>query len=189
MHWIALIVLVGGLLCRYVNSGWIHIILLSGILGFLWLPLWLWLVADSPRDHRSISIVEREYIQNIIGKNISHKNHRPISISALPWKDILRSKPVIGLFFTELCSLFGLFFFLNNLGKLLTEIHHISSQYTGYILACGFICMLIGSISTGNEEKKNIIEEIFLFTRLFRSNCRYTCSKKFHHINQCSKII
>ena len=145
-----MIVLVGGLLCRYVSSGWIHIILLSALLGFIWLPLWLWLVADSPGDHRSIRADEREYIQNIIGKNTSNKKHRPISIGALPWKDILRSKPVIGLFFTELCSLFGFFFFLSNLGKLLTEIHHIPSQYTGYILACGFVSMLIGNISTGN---------------------------------------
>ncbi len=64
---------------------------------------------------------------------------------------MVRSKPVIGLFCTELCSLFGLFFFLSNLGKLLTEIHRIPSQYTGYILAFGYICMLIGSVSSGNE--------------------------------------
>ncbi len=156
MHPIALIVLVGGLLCRYVSAGWIHIFLLSGILGFLWLPLWLWLVADSPGDHRSINQDEREYIQNIIGKSIQHKKHRPVSIGSLPWKNMIRSKPVIGLFFTELCSLFGVFFFLSNLGKLLTEIQHISSQYTGYILACGFIFMLIGAIGSGNEKQLNI---------------------------------
>jgi predicted MFS family arabinose efflux permease len=147
---IAFIVLVGGLLCRYVNAGWMYIFLLSGILGFLWLPLWLWQVSDSPADHRSISHTEREYIENIIGKNVANKNRRPVSLGALPWKKIIRSKPVLGLFLTELCNLFGLFFFLSNLGKILTEIHGISSQYTGYILACGFLSMLVGTISVGN---------------------------------------
>jgi len=146
-----LIVLVGGLLCRHVNSGWIHIFLLSGILGFIWLPLWMWQVSDSPEHHRSISNTEREYIQNIIGKNVQNTKRRPISLGSLPWKNIIRSKPVIGLFFTELCSLFGLFFFLSNLGKILTEIHRIPSQYTGYILACGFMFMLLGSLSSGKK--------------------------------------
>ncbi len=127
-----------------------HIFLLSGILGFLWLPLWMWLVSDSPEDHPTISKIEREYIQNIIGKNVSNKNRRPVSLTALPWKTIVRSKPVIGLFVTELCNLFGLFFFLCNLGKILTEIHHVPSQYTGYVLACGFMFMFFGSIAAGN---------------------------------------
>jgi ACS family sodium-dependent inorganic phosphate cotransporter-like MFS transporter 5 len=153
--------LVGGVLCRYVSSGWIHNFLLSGILGFIWLPLWMWKVTDSPEEHRSISNTERDYIQNIIEKNLQNKNRRPISLGSLPWKNIVRSKPVIGLFITELCCVFGLFFFLSNLGKILTEIYHIPSQYAGYILACGFMLMLIGSISSGNKKRSNRINTFF----------------------------
>jgi ACS family sodium-dependent inorganic phosphate cotransporter-like MFS transporter 5 len=142
---------VGGVLCRYVHSGWIYIFFISGILGFIWLPFWMWQVSDSPENHRSISNTEREYITNIIGKHAPNKHRRPVSLGSLPWKNILRSKPVIGLFFTQLCNLFGLFFFLTNLGKILTEIHRIPSQYTGYILACGFMLTLLGSISAGNK--------------------------------------
>lgn len=131
------------------NSGWIHIFLLSGILGLIWLPLWIWQAADTPAAHRSISSAERDYIENIIGKNTQNKNRRPISLIALPWKDILRSKPVIALFITELCCLFGLFFFLSNFAKFLTEIQRIPSQYTGYIIACGSICMLISTVLSG----------------------------------------
>ncbi|CAF3970941.1 unnamed protein product [Adineta steineri] len=155
------IVLVGGVLCRYMNSGWIHIFLLSGILGFVWLPLWMWQVSDTPEHHRSISNTERDYIQNIIGKNTQNKNRRPISIGSLPWKNIVRSKAVIALVISELCNLFGLFFFLSNFGKILTEIHRIPTQYTGYILACGFMFMMAGSLSAGitadNLVRKNLI--------------------------------
>ena len=147
---IALIVLIGGLLCRYVSAGWVHIFLLSSLLGFLWLPIWIWQAADSPAEHRSITTAEREYIENIIGKNIQSKSNRPVSLFSLPWKKIIRSKPVIGLVTTEFCSLFGFFFMLSNLGKLLTEIQHFPSQHAGYILAAGFIFMLIGMLSSGN---------------------------------------
>jgi len=153
--YIAFIVVVGGLFCRYVNAGWIHTILLSGVLGFLWLPLWFFLVSDTPGGHKTISSEEREYIQNIIGTKTQTQKPRSISLMALPWNEIIRSKSVIGVFFSELCNLFGLFFFLGNLGKILTEIQKISSEYTGYILACGFMFMLIGNITAGMRNDRD----------------------------------
>ncbi|CAF1272103.1 unnamed protein product [Adineta ricciae] len=142
----SLVVLAGGLFCHYIDSGWIYIFLLSGILGFIWLPLWLWQVSDAPENHRSISNAERQYIVGIIGEN---SQRRSVSLSALPWKTIVRSKPIIALFLTETCQLVALFFFLSNLGKILREIQQIPSQYTGYILASGFVFMLVGNISAG----------------------------------------
>jgi hypothetical protein len=112
----------------------------------------MWQATDSPEEHRSINTIERDYIQNIIGKNVQNKTRRPISLGSLPWKNIVRSKAVIGLFFSELCNVFGLFFVLSNIGKILTEIQRIPSQYAGYILACGFMLMLSGSISAGNKK-------------------------------------
>jgi len=96
---------------------------------------------------------EREYIQNIIGKNIQSKNHRPIPFRLLPWKKMIQSKPIIALFFTQLCNLFGFFFFLSNLGKILTEICLIPNQYTGYILAVGFMFMLLGTLLSGKKQE------------------------------------
>jgi ACS family sodium-dependent inorganic phosphate cotransporter-like MFS transporter 5 len=141
---------VGGVLCRYVHSGWIYIFFISGILGFIWLPFWMWQVSDSPENHRSISNTEREYIGNILGKHVQNQHRRPISLGSLPWKNILRSKPVIGLFFTQLCSMFGFIFFLSNFGKILTEIHRIPTQYTGDIFACGALFMFLSGLISGN---------------------------------------
>ena len=31
--------LIGGVFCRYIVSGWIYIFLLSSLLGFIWIPL------------------------------------------------------------------------------------------------------------------------------------------------------
>jgi sugar phosphate permease len=169
----AFIVLTGGLLCRYVSSGWIYIMLLSGALGFVWLPLWLWQASNTPADHPNISNEERQYIVDIIGKNAQSARRRPVSLGSLPWKEIVRSKPVIALLLTEFCNLFGLFFFLNNLGKILTEIQHIPSQYTGYILACAFLAMLFGSLFAGRRNTSRSAElfctdfKALLLTALF----------------------
>ncbi|CAF0852556.1 unnamed protein product [Rotaria sordida] len=128
--------LIGGLFCRYVNSGWVYIFLLT--------------IADSPLSHRTISQREQNYICERIGISIgiNNKEKRSTLFSSLPWKKILRSKSIIALVITQFCNIFGLFFFYTNVGKLLTEIHRIPVQQAGYILAGGFIFMPIVSLST-----------------------------------------
>ena len=145
--------LVGGIFCRYLTSGWIYIFLLTGLFGFIWLPLWMWLVADSPLSHPRISDNERKYICDLIGITEGNTKKKSVALSSLPWKRIVRSKPIIGLFVTECCNLFGLFFFYTNIGKVLTEIHRVPTQYTGYVLAAGFILMPISSLSAGQSDQ------------------------------------
>jgi hypothetical protein len=142
----AVTMLIGGVFCRYVSSGWVYIFVLTGIFGFIWLPLWLWLVADSPQTHRTISETERNYICQTIGTDANEKKTKPPS---LPWKKAIQSKPIIALVITQFCNLFGLFFFFTNVGKMLTEVHGVPTEYAGYLLAGGFILMPIVSLSTG----------------------------------------
>jgi hypothetical protein len=141
--------LFGGLLCRYVTSGWVYIFILTGILGFIWLPLWLWKMADSPQSHRTISEQERNYLCEHLNLSTDIKTRKSVSFTSLPWKKIIHSKPVIALFITQSCNFFSLVFFFTNIGKLLTEIHGVPTQYAGYILAGGFILMPIVSLSSG----------------------------------------
>lgn len=140
--------LLGGILCRYLNAGWMYIFTLSGLLGFVWLMLWILLTADSPTTHPSISNHERDYICNLTG-NTGKK--RSMSLASMPWNNILRSKPLIALFISHIANLFGLFFFLTNLGKILTELMRVPTQFTGYILAFGFFLTLLSSLSSGSS--------------------------------------
>jgi predicted MFS family arabinose efflux permease len=148
----SLTMLVGGILCRYLYSGWMYLFFLSGMLGFIWLALWISLTANSPNNHRTISHHERDYICNLTG---STGKKRSMSLASIPWKNICTSKPLIALFITHIANLFGLFFFLTNLGKILTELHRVPTQYTGYILAFGFFLTLITSLSSGKKKKRN----------------------------------
>jgi ACS family sodium-dependent inorganic phosphate cotransporter-like MFS transporter 5 len=147
--------LIGGLLCRYVSSGWVYIFILTAIFGFIWLPLWLWLVSDSPQTHRTISEKERNYICGHIDLGTINIKKKSASFASVPWKKVIRSKPIIALLITQFCNLFGLFFFYTNVGKLVTEIHGVPAQYAGYVLAAGFILMPIVSLSTGKTNIKS----------------------------------
>jgi hypothetical protein len=48
---------------------------------------------------------------------------------------------------------FAILFFYSNVGKLLTEIHHVPPQYAGYVLAGGFLLMPISGLSSGKKER------------------------------------
>lgn len=142
----SLTMLTGGILCRYLSSGWMYLFCISGILGFIWLSLWIPLTSDSPNTHRRISNHERDYICNLTG---SSGKKRSMSLGSIPWKNIFTSKPLIALFITHVANLFGLFFFLTNLGKILKELYLVPTQLTGYILALGFFLTLLTSLSSG----------------------------------------
>lgn len=142
----SLTMLLGGLLCRYMNAGWMYIFIISSALGFTWFVLWVLLTADSPVKHKSISDQEKNYI---LTKTGSTGKKRSVSLGSIPWGKMARSKPLIALMITHNTNLFGLFFFLTNLGKILNELMRMPPQYTGYILALGFFLTLLSSLSSG----------------------------------------
>lgn len=147
-YYSAITMLLGGMLCRYITSGWLYIFLFTGFIGFIWLPLWLWLAADSPIVHSHISEEEKNYICDHIGLNMKEKQ-KTSAPPSVPWGKAFRSKPLIALLICQFLNVISLFFFYTNVGKILTELHHISPQYTGYILAGGFLLMPISSLSAG----------------------------------------
>lgn len=140
---------IGGIFCRYIVSGWIYVFILSSLLGFIWIPLWIIFVKDTPEYHKKINENERIFLYHFNGNNMQKKQERLISLASLSWTNIFLSKPIIALFITQLCNLFGFFFFSTTFGKLLQDIHHISILYIGYILAFGFILMQLTGLISG----------------------------------------
>lgn len=152
----AFTMLLGGLLCRYLNAGWMYLFFGTGVLGFIWLILWIALTANSPQEHKSIGPRERDYI---VSKTGATGKKRAMSFSSIPWKKILTSKPVLAVILSHTANLFGLFFFLTNLGKISTELLGFAPQKTGYILTCGFFLTYLGSLFAGekNQIKYDIV--------------------------------
>ena len=146
--------LIGGVLCQKYNAGWMYLFFYSSALGFVWLFLWLLLTSDSPNNHPRISEEEKNYICKYTG---SSGTKRHMTLSSVPWKKIITSKPLNALIFTHMANLFGLFFFLTNLGKILNQLLLLPAQITGYILAFGFFLTLLSSLSSGKVKKNKWI--------------------------------
>ncbi|CAF0740881.1 unnamed protein product [Didymodactylos carnosus] len=164
--------LIGGLLCRYIISGWIFIFFISTVLGFVWFILWMWKAADSPDVHPTISDEEREYICNITLGGTSKIKKPTMSLSSIPWEKIVKSKPLLALFVTHICNLFGLFFFLTNIGKIMVQVHKIPVQYAGFIAAGGFFLTWLSSLLSGAAVDKLVQTKTMSLTsarKLFNS--------------------
>ncbi len=152
--------LIGGIFCRYLSSGWMYLFFVTSLLGFVWLVLWILLTADAPNHHKGISSHERDYICSLTG---STGKKRTMSLASIPWKNIVTSKPLNALMVTHIANLFGLFFFLTNFGKILNQLLRLPPQLTGYILSLGFFLTLLSSLSSGKKVLKdeNIKKNIF----------------------------
>ena len=176
--------LIGGLLCRYLYSGWMYLFFGSSILGFVWLALWVTLTANSPTTHARISEQERNYICTLTGTT---GKKRTMSLASIPWKNIVTSKPLVALMITHIANLFGLFFFLTNLGKILNDLLRMPPQLTGYILAFGFFLTLLSSLSSGRIRHPSVrtcIDRLFALTRYYHGP---SCSSKQMHLNYGEK--
>jgi predicted MFS family arabinose efflux permease len=162
----SLTMLIGGICCRYLSSGWMYLFFLTSILGFVWLTLWILFTAASPDLHPTISAHERNYITSLTG-NTGKK--RAMSLASIPWKKIVTSKPLNALIVTHIANLFGLFFFLTNLGKISNQLFKLQPQRTGYILSFGFFLTLLSSLLSGkiniHTSMKNFVFVFFFFIR------------------------
>lgn len=94
------------IMCGYLIAafGWESVFYVSGGLGLLWSIFWILLVYDTPAKHPTISIRERTYIDNCIGKTIQTRS-KPLPI---PWKSLLLSKALMINLVTQAGGIWGL---------------------------------------------------------------------------------
>ena len=92
--------------------GWQTMIMLEGALPFLWLPIWLWFIADHPRQARWISADEREYLETTLAREAVELS--PVDKVPL-WKSFLRPAvlTMIAAYFLMNCAVYGLMTFLS----------------------------------------------------------------------------
>ncbi|CAF4815956.1 unnamed protein product, partial [Rotaria sp. Silwood2] len=135
---------------------------------------------------------KRDYICNLTG---STGKKRIMSLASLPWKNMIKSKPVIALIITHIANLFGLFFFLTNLGKISNELLRISPQNTGYVLCLGSFLTLLSSLSSGIVTDHLVRADMITLTnarRLFNSLTSFIpvlCMISFYFCDQSRQLL
>jgi ACS family D-galactonate transporter-like MFS transporter len=135
--------------------GWQWTFIIFGALGLLWVPIWIFLVRDTPQSHPWINQRELRFIQGMSGATPTQ--NRETHVSREEMKKALRvmlTRNGLGVFLTFLCFGYVLFTFLNWLPDYMYETFKLSivksASWTSVTFAAGFIGWLVsGPINDG----------------------------------------
>ena len=86
--------------------GWQQMLILEGMLPFIWLPIWWFGITDHPRDAKWISAEERRYLDETLSKEVSALEG-PVHI---PWWVRLSHPSVfvmLAIYFLHNCAAYG----------------------------------------------------------------------------------
>jgi MFS family permease len=86
--------------------GWRQMLILEGMLPFLWLPVWWFGIRDHPREATWISAEERSFLESTLQRESAElETSRPISL----WSRLCERKVLvlIGMYFLQNCAAYG----------------------------------------------------------------------------------
>ena len=93
--------------------GWQQMIIIEGILPFIWLPIWWYCIRDHPREAKWISPEEREHLETTLQREQAELEP-PQKIS---WRERFRHPSIlvmIALYFLHNCAAYGCMTFFTN---------------------------------------------------------------------------
>ncbi|XP_055604465.1 sialin-like [Uranotaenia lowii] len=123
-----------GVLAKVLN--WQSIFYVFGSVGCIWYLAFLYLIRQSPEDDRFITVGEKEFILQSLGR----VEGVPENI-VQPWKGIFTSKAVFALCTANFCSNWGFYTMLTQLPTFLRETLHFGVQTSGIISALPYFAL------------------------------------------------
>jgi MFS family permease len=116
--------------------GWKTMLIAEGCLPFIWLPIWLYFIRDHPRDVKSISAEERDYIENAL-KREAAELEPPIKTPV--WHFLLKPTVfvMIAICFLYNCAAYGCNAFLTE--GLHDPSHSFTGLQTGLLFAVPYV--------------------------------------------------
>jgi MFS family permease len=86
--------------------GWQQMLILEGLLPFIWLPLWWFCIHDHPREAKWISAEEREHLETILRREQAELES-PTKVSLGAWLFQPAIFVMIALYFLHNCAVYG----------------------------------------------------------------------------------
>ena len=119
--------------------GWQEAFIFTGLLGFIWIVLWVWLY-EIPERHKKVSKEEIAYIQS-----------DPVEVQTekIPWMKLFRYKQTWAFFIAKFLTDPIWWFYLYWLPKFLNERYHLDLANLGLPLIVIYTMTSIGSIGGG----------------------------------------
>ena len=134
---------IGAILIAYLVSvlGWRGGFIACAAMGFVWAVIWA-LVYRLPERARFIGDEERQYILDTRGGEARLR-------ASVPWRILLRSRTVWGLFIVHGCATYMVYLFLSWLPSYLQQAHHLTILRTGLYTAVPYAVAVPGTIFIG----------------------------------------
>ena len=135
--------------------GWQWTFIIFGAMGLLWIPIWIFLVRDTPQSHPWINERELRFIQGVSGATPTRKKETHLSREEMKRAaGVMLTRNGVGVFLTFLGFGYVLFTFLNWLPNYMYETFRLSivksASWTSMTYVAGFIGYLVsGPINDG----------------------------------------
>ena len=135
--------------------GWQWTFIIFGALGLLWVPIWIFLVRDTPQSHPWINQRELRFIQGVSGATPTQKRETHLSREEMKKAvGVMLTRNGVGVFLTFLCFGYVLFTFLNWLPNYMYDTFQLSivksASWTSVTYVAGFVGYLVsGPINDG----------------------------------------
>ncbi|XP_014102201.1 sialin [Bactrocera oleae] len=125
------------------SMGWDWAFYMVGLFVLIMTLIWFYVVADSPAQHRSISVQEREYIEKSLGETITKSKSWP------PYKSLIFSLPFWSLLLLHYGSMWGLFFLITATPKFLSEVLGFNLSSAGFLASLPHLARLLCAFGFG----------------------------------------
>ncbi|KAH8389345.1 hypothetical protein KR215_005604, partial [Drosophila sulfurigaster] len=126
------------------NLGWVWAFYIVAMIVFVVVGLWFYLVADTPAQHTTIGIKEREFIESSLGATVGNKPKWP------PYRQLVVSMPFWALTMLHYGSMWGLFFLLTATPKFLSEVLGFELSSAGFLSSLPHIARLLAAFGFGS---------------------------------------
>lgn len=116
--------------------GWRASFEVFGSLGFVWAAAWWLWFRDDPREHRGVNAAELALID---GGGAETREHAPV-----PWRTLLRSRPLIALCAMYFGAIYGWYFYLTWLPTYLLRARGFDLTQVGWLAALPLLAIAAG---------------------------------------------
>ncbi|HTY87937.1 MAG TPA: MFS transporter [Candidatus Acidoferrum sp.] len=93
--------------------GWQQMLMIEGVLPFVWLPLWWFCIRDHPREAKWISAAEREYLETTLAREQAEQEP-PGRVPWITWLGQPTIFVMIVFYFLHNCAAYGCMTFFTN---------------------------------------------------------------------------
>jgi MFS family permease len=144
--------------------GWRQMLILEGMLPFLWLPVWWFLIRDHPREAKWISADEKNHLETILESEAAELEPQ----QSVPWPERFRHPSLyvmIGLYFLHNCAAYGCMTFFTTVLKG----HGFDALQYGFLFAIPYavtaVVMILNSWhSDWTRERRGHVAAVYLLS-------------------------